>query len=473
MSLLDKTISSSYNENKIIKRMSDLSYSTLNGQRQEVIDYAPEGVVMLGQLSREKPLDAITKEMIKDFQEGQNVPPEIIDGVPMKYHRAGYEPAFKVPVDEDVIVEEARTIYKNNIVRAQAIRNLEKTLKDLDNAKKTITKDINETGLNFENQRLLKHNEEQITLYTNQLRDLRKEFDTNKVELERRFDLIAQIRKDNALALQENKEELKRFENEFIQMNRNRLNIQQQPYESDMDYYNRLKLIEKEQFDPVLYKQISLNDNIKQLKTKLPNLFKETGVIEDILKALSDEDKFILNKNFDFIQKQFLSKHGFNPNMSVSAAATELVNLSKEGTTAIGKLEGLFKRQKERQDYRDTQLKILAPKKLQSVFRGHLGRKEFASKLQAEKDEIAEAERQASVIRDINERIRIAASNDAAAAAAVVAQENAIDKIKYAIKNKKARIEFADAFADRQEKLRLQLQRERLSYRERNANSRQ
>jgi len=188
------------------------------------------------------------------------------------------------------------------------------------------------------------------------------------------------------------------------------------------------------------------------------------------LKALSDEDKFILNKNFDFIQKQFLSKHGFNPNMSVSAAATELVNLSKEGTTAIGKLEGLFKRQKERQDYRDTQLKILAPKKLQSVFRGHLGRKEFASKLQAEKDEIAEAERQASVIRDINERIRIAASNDAAAAAAVVAQENAIDKIKYAIKNKKARIEFADAFADRQEKLRLQLQRERLSYRERNAN---
>ena len=97
MSLLDKTISSSYNENKIIKRMSDLSYSTLNGQRQEVIDYAPEGVVMLGQLSREKPLDAITKEMIKDFQEGQNVPPEIIDGVPMKYHRAGYEPAFKVP----------------------------------------------------------------------------------------------------------------------------------------------------------------------------------------------------------------------------------------------------------------------------------------------------------------------------------------------------------------------------------------
>ena len=455
MSLLDKTISSSYNENKIIKRMSDLSYSTLNGQRQEVIDYAPEGVVMLGQLSREKPLDAITKEMIKDFQEGQNVPPEIIDGVPMKYHRAGYEPAFKVPVDEDVIVEEARTIYKNNIVRAQAIRNLEKTLKDLDNAKKTITKDINETGLNFENQRLLKHNEEQITLYTNQLRELRKEFDTNKVELERRFDLIAQIRKDNALALQENKEELKRFENEFIQMNRNRLNIQQQPYESDMDYYNRLKLIEKEQFDPVLYKQISLNDNIKQLKTKLPNLFKETGVIEDILKALSDEDKFILNKNFDFIQKQFLSKHGFNPNMSVNAAATELINLFKEGTSAIGKLEGLFKRQKVSQNeedfstmkeaalnlqayfkrqeidrkyppvlekYRRIQRKISA-KKLQSVFRGHLGRKEFAGKFQDEKDEIAAAERQASVIRDINERKRIAASNDVAAAAAVAQEE--------------------------------------------------
>ncbi len=502
MSLLDKTISSSYNENKIIKRMSDLSYSTLNGQRQEVIDYAPEGVVMLGQLSREKPLDAITKEMIKDFQEGQNVPPEIIDGVPMKYHRAGYEPTFKVPVETDDIIEEARTIYKNNIARAQAIKNLENLLKDLDNAKKTLTRDISVFGLNLENQRLTREYNEAETRYTNQLRELRKEYDTNKFELNRRFELIKQIKKDNAMAFQENKEELKRFENEFIQMNRNRLNIQQQPYESDMDYYNRLKLIEKEQFDPVLYKQISLNDNIKQLKTKLPNLFKETGVIEDVLKALSDEDKFILNKNFDFIQKQFLSKHGFNPNMSVSAAATELINLFKEGSTAIGKLEGLFKRKKVSQNeedfstmkeaalnlqayfkrqeidrkyppvlekYRRIQRKISA-KKLQSVFRGHLGRKEFAGKLQAEKDEIAAAERQASVIRDINERNRIAASNDAAAAAAAVAQENALNKIKYAIKNRKARIEFADAFADRQETLRLQLQQERQVGRARNAN---
>ena len=470
MSLLDKTISSSYNENKIIKRMSDLSYSTLNGQRQEVIDYAPEGVVMLGQLSREKPLDAITKEMIKDFQEGQNVPPEIIDGVPMKYHRAGYEPAFKVPVETDDIIEEARTIYKNNIVRAEAIRNLENLLKDIDNAKRTLNRNISVFGLNFENQRLTREYDEAETRYTDQLRELRKEYDTGKFELTRRLELVKQIKKDNSLAFQENKEELKRFENEFIQMNRNRLNIQQQPYESDMDYYNRLKLIEKEQFDPVLYKQISLNDNIKQLKTKLPNLFKETGVIEDVLKALSDEDKFILNKNFDFIQKQFLSKHGFNPNMSVSAAATELINLFKEGSTAIGKLEGLFKRKKESQSdesyagiyktslvleglfkrkniagkfpaelqkYRETQEKNSA-KKLQSVFRGHLGRKEFADKLQDEREEIAAAERQASVIRDINERKRIAASNDVAAAAAVV-QEALISQLQRERREQRAR----------------------------------
>jgi hypothetical protein len=500
MSLLDKTISSSYNENKIIKRMSDLSYSTLNGQRQEVIDYAPEGVVMLGQLSREKPLDAITKEMIKEFQEGQNVPPEIIDGVPMKFYRAGYEPVFKTPVDTLDVIEETRTIYKNSAVRAETIRNLEKTLKDLDNAKKTITKDINVFGLNFENQRLSKHNEEQIIRYTNQLRELRKEYDNDKFEIKRRMDLVKQIKKDNALALQENKEEVQRFQNEFIQMNRNRLNIQQQPYESDMDYYNRLKLIEKEQFDPVLYKQISLNDNIKQLKTKLPNLFKETGVIEDVLKALSDEDKFILNKNFDFIQKQFLSKHGFNPNMSVSAAATELVNLFKEGSTAIGKLEGLFKRQKVSQNeedfstMKDAALDLQAvlkrkkiagefpavlqkyreknsASKLQSVFRGHLGRKEFAGKLQAEKDEIAEAERRASVIRDLAERNRIAASNDAAVVSAAVAQENAANTIIGAIRNKKARIEYFDALADRQEKLRLQLKQERQVGKERNLNA--
>ena len=43
-SLLDKIISSNLNENAINKRLEQISYSAINGQRQKETNYAPEGV---------------------------------------------------------------------------------------------------------------------------------------------------------------------------------------------------------------------------------------------------------------------------------------------------------------------------------------------------------------------------------------------------------------------------------------------
>ena len=64
-SLLDKIITSNLNNNATHKRLEQISYSAINGQRQEEATYKPEGVQMLGQMGREKPLTAITKEMIQ------------------------------------------------------------------------------------------------------------------------------------------------------------------------------------------------------------------------------------------------------------------------------------------------------------------------------------------------------------------------------------------------------------------------
>ena len=78
-SLLDKIITSNLNENLANKRLEQISYSAINGQRQEAGVYQPEGVQMLGQMGREKPLTAITKEMIQEYQEEQNKP-VMVDG---------------------------------------------------------------------------------------------------------------------------------------------------------------------------------------------------------------------------------------------------------------------------------------------------------------------------------------------------------------------------------------------------------
>ncbi len=96
--LLNTIVDSNDNENRIAKRLEQKSYDAINGQRQAE-PTGREGITMLGQLSREKPLEAISKEMIEKYQEEENKP-FIIDGDARKYQKADYEPSFPVSFDE-------------------------------------------------------------------------------------------------------------------------------------------------------------------------------------------------------------------------------------------------------------------------------------------------------------------------------------------------------------------------------------
>jgi hypothetical protein len=54
---------------------------------------------MMGQMGREKPLPAITKEMIEEYQEEHNKP-IMVDGEARKYIKADYEPQLPVPFEK-------------------------------------------------------------------------------------------------------------------------------------------------------------------------------------------------------------------------------------------------------------------------------------------------------------------------------------------------------------------------------------
>jgi len=111
-SLLDKIITSNLKDSATNKRLEQIAYSAINGQRQEEGTYKPEGVQMLGQMGREKPLTAITKEMIKEYQEEEQAKPFMVDGEARKYMGATYEPQFPVSFGElrhPDILEDART----------------------------------------------------------------------------------------------------------------------------------------------------------------------------------------------------------------------------------------------------------------------------------------------------------------------------------------------------------------------------
>ena len=124
-------INSSINENKEIQRAEQVSYDAINGQRQQ--DYQqPEGITMLGQLNREKPLSAITREMIQEYQEEQNKP-FMIDGEARKYMKADYEPDIKQPTDITNLIVEIRNMYKARVDAGNALKDIDTEIGKLDN----------------------------------------------------------------------------------------------------------------------------------------------------------------------------------------------------------------------------------------------------------------------------------------------------------------------------------------------------
>jgi hypothetical protein len=294
-SLLDKIITSSLNDSATNKRLEQIAVSAINGQRQSEQTYKPEGVQMLGQMGREKPLAAITKEMIKEYQE-QEQQPFMIDGEARKYAKSNYQPIMQTPVDITDIKDEIRVLYKNKVATGKTIKDAEDNIKALDDYYKAFIRDINIYGMNAAKKAEKEKLEADKIRLKGEYDKLKNSLDKYDYEINERMRLGKEINRENALIPAKNREEIMKYEQALTQVNRNRLNIQQQPYESDMEYYKRLRETETQKVNPELYQKFALNKATTELKTKMRNLFNNDSQIEEIIKSLADNDKFLVNK---------------------------------------------------------------------------------------------------------------------------------------------------------------------------------
>jgi len=301
MSLLNKIVNSSIAENKTVRRLHDISYSAINGQRQEPTNY--------------KPLSGITKEMIDTYQQQEQeeiTAPNIINGRLMKYKGVDYDLDLERPMDTARLIDDTSELLGDRAYVSNDIQKLGTKIKDADESIKKIKNEIDEKGSNFGNLRTLQN---EITIKEKLEKELKEKYKLydyidNTISTNQRK--VKDLEKTNALTAQSNKAKLQVYEKDLQQINRNRLNLQQQPNESEAEYYQRLKEIQQEKYDPLLYKQRAITQNTKELKDKLGDLFQDTSFKEEILKNIGDEDKFNINKNFDMIGRQFLSDYGYN-----------------------------------------------------------------------------------------------------------------------------------------------------------------
>lgn len=381
--LLNKIVESNLNENAITKRLEQISYSNIDGQRQEAKNYAPEGVQMLGQLDREKPLTAITKEMIKEFQENE-VTPIMVDGEARQYRPADYDPNLVSSPEE----MESRVNRLNEWLKelqdergdiSNKIAVVDDKIKTTNESIISSQKDINENIFSFSSYYKLQQKKRELDKLKEERKQLDSSLDKVRYDISNYEDAIKRVRYDTT-----DREEIKRYEQSLMQQNRNRLNLQQQPYESDYEYYKRLREVEKTKFNPVLYRQYAVNQNIKELKSKMTDLFNDTSFIESVIKKLPDENKFLINKNFNQIKTNFIQDYGFNPSMSVNMAVDNINSeLNKLSATNIQRfVRGNLGRQQanmQRQIQTDE-----AAENLQRFVRGNLGRQQAQEQIAQE-----------------------------------------------------------------------------------------
>lgn len=350
MSLLNKIIKSSLAENKAIERSHDISYSAINGQRQEFKNYQAEGVIMPGQLNREKPLEPITKEMIEDYHRKEQellTAPNIVDGRPMKYKGVGYELDLEAPVETKNLTDDTSELIGDRVYVSRDIGALNDEIKKTDENIKKMKSEMDKFGSNLENIYILNNEVTKIENLKKQLKEKNKLYEFIENTIKTNEIKKKDIDKENAIIAQRNKSKLMQYERDLQQINRNRMNLQQQPNESEAQYYQRLKEIEKERYDPFLYKQRALNQNVTELKDKLGDLFEDASFKENIIKNLSDEDKFLLNQSFDAAGKSFLDKYGYNnKSLNPKMVVAELV----KPVRAISTMQKIFRGNKVRKE---------------------------------------------------------------------------------------------------------------------------
>ncbi len=344
-------INSGLNEEEINKNLEQISYNARNGQRQKEGTYKPEGVEMLGQLGREKPLTAITRDMIEKYQESQNAP-IVRDGEIMAYNRADYEP--KLTFDDTIKIDEVIERYKQgreDIINK--ITNIEDNIIYSKNLITSLKEETKEKGFNQVNFTKLKDELANLKELRQKMKNLEKEVERYDYDIKNLDDNKRELNKRENIA---NKEEVLKYEQSLKEKNRNRFNIQQEPEESEYEYYKRLKEVEATKYDKNLYGKFSENKNTKELNEKMTELFSDKSFNSEVLKKLGSEDKHLLNINFDNIKNSYLNRNGFNnTRLNPSMVASELIkdiNLFTNKNAAL--LQAMIKRRPQQEIYKDT-----------------------------------------------------------------------------------------------------------------------
>lgn len=358
MTYWDKVINQNKKDSSLISELSDLSYKSIGGKRQQPRKIN-EDIVNIGTIPFEATItpDKITKEMIMDYQKNKDrgyIDP--LTSVEYKYVPTGMTldvadllPQYK----DDVNLRRppTRNDVKNyRINRAKLIKDLRKAKEDLAQTIEQIKE--SEELINKGRRRPYKkggiiqytpltpteRTGEEAKLATNQtakmmiendIKQLEADIEQERLNAEEALKLIEENKAIEIQQAKENKENLQKYKEDLKILNTGRINfLEREPNESEAEFLTRMKNIETERYDTNLHQEKARLEQVVRLKLNLKKIIRRDEIIENVVKSFTAEQIFLINKNFAGIREHFIENFGFNnPNLTTNDIVDEIVNI--------------------------------------------------------------------------------------------------------------------------------------------------
>jgi hypothetical protein len=334
---------------------------------------------------KSEPMSGVSQAMIEDYQAEQMQPVEI-EGEFFKYHPAG---ADKVVLDPPPILEPV--ISERDLRRAK--RDLETRATEIERLKQQIsiiTQTLEQDKTKFD------INIGKVTGNTKKEKAERKRltdaYDANKIVLNdliklNRTEILTYEAQIEAIQQQISDSDEAQKRNEQAEYNVNQANkqkldnltdllrslnqaknlvINREVGESDADYLQRLQDIGATTYSADEVRDLANLKNIGQTKQNLKSFFSDNGRIQTIAKMLTADERFLFNKLFLKVKKNYLEVYGFDnkqvSNEDVVSFINAISSRPAQGTTAEEVLKTLAEEDSKRKPSRADEEGIPIPK---------------------------------------------------------------------------------------------------------------
>lgn len=165
---------------------------------------------------------------------------------------------------------------------------------------------------------MIKDREIKLSKYKN---DIQKEIsDLVKLKEDVEQDVASnyEIKKANAKL---NQQKIKDYRDSLNQLNRGAISLDQQPYEDEETYLNRIKELVETPYDNISSIGLAKVYNIQKFKDNMKELIRNDVLIDQVLNTIKNSNPdglFLLNEKFNLIKNDFIKTYGFN-NYSLTA----------------------------------------------------------------------------------------------------------------------------------------------------------